>query len=376
MKKIFTLVASILIIGSVNLMAKDINVLPDEDLGEVVAAAEEGDVVILSDGTYAGNKTIEITKSITIKAANSGAAFLSQYQFAVPAGSTVADIVLEGLYAEYDDTGDNGKYFFQVNTATSVVTNLTIRDCRISRFGRGVVRGTTTGAKIDNLLIDNCILEENSNDSSNAGYANINPQKLNAKSIQITNTTFYNSQAAIFRYEGTESLTLNIEKCTVLNCGSASGRKMVEIGGTATHTISIKDCIFSGSYDAVTPEKKAIDLKAMGDIENCLLEGYSDPLTAGVNNESLVTGTVTSFDIVNFKIETNPTTLSGIGDPRWTLNNVISSIESEKEQTEKAIVSVVYFDLTGKQIVGQPKGLVIEKVTYDDNSTVSTKTIK
>ena len=47
MKKIFTLVASILIIGSVNLMAKDINVLPDEDLGEVVAAAEEGDVVIL-----------------------------------------------------------------------------------------------------------------------------------------------------------------------------------------------------------------------------------------------------------------------------------------------------------------------------------------
>ncbi|MCL1942166.1 MAG: DUF4957 domain-containing protein [Candidatus Azobacteroides sp.] len=379
MKRNFMLMASLILAGTMSLSAADINLAAGADIRAAVETAGEGDVIILADGTYedatGGENAINLTKSITIKAADPGKASLVKYSFMVPANGNIADLEFDGINASHDLTMDS-RYFLQVNTATSAVTNLTIKNCVISDFSRGVVRATQDNAtKITNLLIENCIFEGNS--TGNAGYANINTQKCTSESIIIRNCTFYHSPAALFRYEATNNLNLLIENCTVLNLGSGSGRKMIEIG-SGTHSdspLSVKDCIFSGSFDTTVPDgtSHSIDLYNLGTVENCILEGYSTVLTNRSGNPESV-GSVTSFDFESFTIATDPATISGIGDPRWILNGQVNGISVP--DAEKVVKSVEYYDILGKQITGEVKGLVIEKVVYEDGSIATAKVLK
>lgn len=373
MKHFFSLTAALIFTCNISLTAGDINVTPDMDIKTAIEGAAQGDVIILGDGNYEGELTINLTKNITIKAANNGSAVLSKFQFVVPADAIVDNVTIDGLSAKYDPTID-GKYFLQINTATSNVKNLTIKNCYIYGYGRGVIRATTTGAIIENIIVDNCIFESNS--ITSAGYANINTQKSSTKSVIITNTTFYNSQAAVFRYEGTETINFLFEKCTVLKCGSASGRKMIEVGSSVTDAsvFKIKDCIFSGTYGESVPENKPIDFRSKGDIENSLLEGFSEPLTSNVTETNPVSGTVSVYDYSQLTLTTEPLSISGIGDPRWSLNPGASSIESV--ETDKKIKTVLYYNMLGQQLINDVNGLAVEQIIYEDGSSDSRKVIK
>jgi len=374
MKKIFTLIASALLVGSMNLSAVDINVTPDDDLKAIIDEAAEGDVVILADGEYTTTgTTINLTKSVTLKALNSQSAVLYGYQFIVPAGGTIADLTFDGLVSGNDATVDS-KYFLQINTATSFVTNLTLKDCKITGYGRGVIRGTTDNAKLDNLLIENCTFEENS--IPGPGYAHINIQKINVLTATVRNSTFYNSKAAVFRYEGKTAINFLFENCTVINCGSAAGRTMMEVGtGVVDGSVfKVKNSIFTGSYDAEAPEKP-INFRNKGDIENSLLEGFSTTLYKEATETNPVTGTVSSYDYSTFVMATTPTTITGIGDARWTLNGE-GSTSIENEVADKNVVATEYFDLTGRKVTKDTEGVVILKNTFDDGSVSTSKTIK
>lgn len=373
MKRKFTFAASLILASVMSLSATDIYLAAGDNIKTAVEGADPGDVIILADGLYESELTVNLTKSVTIKAANTGKASLVKYQFVVPADATVADLVFDGLKASNDPAVDS-KYFLQVNTKTSAVTNLTIKNCQISDYSRGVVRATADNAtKITNLLIENSTFKGNSTGA--AGYANINTQKCTSESIIIRNSTFYNSPAAMFRYEGANDLNLLIEKCTVIKCGSSGGRKMIEIGsgvGTGS-SLSVKDCIFSGSFDETVPASKAIDLYNLGTVTNCILEGYSDPLTAR-SGDPVSVGSVASYNFDQLTLTTAPGTISGIGDSRWSLNGSSTGISAP--DAEKTVKYVEYYDMLGKKIASDVKGIVIEKTIYEDGSIATGKVLK
>jgi hypothetical protein len=151
---------------------------------------------------------------------------------------------------------------------------------------------------------------------------------------------------------------------------------MVEIGDmgtTSTASMSVKDCIFSGSYDATTPDAKPIDLRNYGTVSNCILEGFSDPLTSR-SGDPVSLGSVASYNFDQFSITTTPGTIMAIGDSRWTLNGSSTSISTP--DAENAVKSVEYYDILGKQISTDAKGLVIEKVIYEDGSVSTAKVFK
>ncbi|NDW08703.1 DUF4957 domain-containing protein [Dysgonomonas sp. 520] len=372
MKRIFTMGLGLLLASSMNVMSKDINVTVDDNFIEILNEAEAGDVLILADGEYSlpeNTSTVEIAKNITIKAANEGKAILNQFQFVAPADVTVKNITIDGVAAKHDPTADS-KYFFQVNTATSSVGNLTIKNCTVHGYGRGIVRATTDGAILDNLVIDNCVFTENSNAS--AGYTQLNIQKVKTKSATIKNTTFYKSKAALLRYEGAEEIKVLFENCTVLNCNSSGGRNTLEVGSSVptTSTFKFKNCIISGSYDAVAPEKP-IDSRNLGDIESSLLEGFSSLLLKRTTETTPVEGTVTSFSFESFEMKTSPETISGIGDARWSLNG--GSLSIEAADVDKNIEKVEYFNLFGNKVSADVEGVLVKKTTYDDGSVSTSK---
>lgn len=391
MKKQITFLASLFLAFSMSLSAADINVTPEQVLQDVIATAAEGDVLILADGTYAvieedvvKKHTINIEKSITIKATNKGMAKLAGYYFVVPADIEVKSFVIDGIDAVGHDA-TTGDYFLQVNTGTSTLETVQFLNSSFADFGRGVLRGTTEGDKITNILIDNCIFTNNS--LNNAGYNTINPQKATCESIIIKNSTFYNQPSGILRVESSTALTLLVQNCTVLACGSATGsQNMISAKGLVAGS-KVEKCIFSGAY--VAPEDlldKAINLNSAenGIIDNCLLEGYSAKLVDDVLVPSLTKGatvtnpiesTVKAFDFETLKIDISPAT-TGIGDPRWTVGEITTDPDPNSVPTidaNKIVRSVEYFDLTGKRSHKAAKGLLIEKTTYTDGTTSSQK---
>lgn len=384
MKKITILLTALFLAISLNVFAADVNVVAGSDLKALIEAGADGDVFILADGDYVFSKPegstddyVDITKSVTLKAANAGKAVLTKYQFRVNEASTIDHIVFDGLAATFDETVDS-KYFIQFGHASSAITKLEIKNCTVNGYGRGVIRATANKtAKIDNIVIDNSVFVANS--KMGAGYAQINPQKCSVKSVTIKNSTFYDSKAALFRNtESNVEMTVLIENCTVLNCNSSGGRKMIELiapkEGVPSNTIAfdIKNCIFSGSNDATAPADKQIDLVNVGVIDNSLLEGFSDPLYNRATETNPVNATVASFNIENFSITTDPSTVTGIGDPRWNLNSNGSSVD--KIEANKEIRAIEYFDILGKKVrTEEANGLLIKKMIYVDGTSSSTK---
>ena len=76
-----------------------INIGPADNLQTAVDDANAGDVVVLADGTYTGSGTnvVEISKDITIRAANAGQAVLDGEDSRRVMYITGGTVVLEGL---------------------------------------------------------------------------------------------------------------------------------------------------------------------------------------------------------------------------------------------------------------------------------------
>lgn len=385
MKKILSFVACAVLASSMSVLAADINVNAGDTLDVIISGALEGDVVILADGAYnAGEKgkTIKINKSVTLKAATPGGATLSKYQFVVEAEAVIDHVTIDGIVSKYDKDTD-GKYFFQANTGNAAIGTLTFKDCVVEGYGRGVLRSTTAideaagkpGDKIDNIRIENCTFINNS--CANAGYAQINTQRVFSKTITIKNSTFYESKASVLRYEAANDVAVSMENCSVIKCGSTGSRNMVEVGGSvgANATFSIKNCIFTGTFD--TAPDKPINLQNKGTIENTLLEGFAsgDLAIKSVIN-SPVEATVSAYDFAARTINTDPTTVSGIGDKRWSLNGNTGSNNLANIADSKNIVSTEYFDIAGRQVSQHSTGIVIEKRLFDNGTVEMVKTIR
>lgn len=379
MKKL-TVLASMVLAVFFSAAAAEITMNPGDSLHLAIANAQDGDVLILNDGNYSYEKkyTIDLDKSLTIKAAHPGEALINFVCFEVPAGVQLDHIIIDGVYAEHDFS--SGNYFLQVNNAGISVGKVALLNSEIRGYGRGVIRATTEGVTIDSLIVDNCIFERNS--EGGAGYGTINPQKAYCKDIVIRNCTFYNQPSGILRAEGgnaTDTQRLLLENCTILKCGSANGsQNMISAKNLATGS-TVKNSIFSGAYvDASELLDKPINLNNNEGavVSNCLLEGYAvDKLTKGCMVENQVEATVTDYDFANKTLNTDPK-VSGIGDPRWTLNG--STSLNPAINSDKTVLSIEHFDVNGRKVIvtDNTKGILIQRITYTDGTQAARKVIK
>ena len=375
MKKItFLIILMACVTG--HLRAADVNVAPGTSLKTTIEGAASGDVIILADGEYAEDLSINLPAGVlTIKAANPGRAILKKVQFVAKGGVVIDDLTFDGFEDSHDGTTDS-KYFFVINEATSEVKKFTMKNCYIHDFTRGVLRGTTEGAIWGDFLIENCTFANNSL-ANQAGYATINPQKATLEKLTVRNCTFLPCPANIFRYgdgANSGSPVILFENCTVIKNASSGAKKMIEIGSKMTEgSVNVNNCIFTGSYDDVAPNKP-IDLRSLGTVTNSIIEGYSDPLTANTTAEVTSVGSVVAYDATALTMTTDPATLTGIGNLRWTLNGSGQSA-LRPANAQKTIRSVAYFDFLGRKInpTTQTNAAVIKRTVYTDGSVSNEK---
>ena len=278
--------------------------------------------------------------------------------------------------------------FNQVAANPCELDSVVFDNCDISTF-RSLVRFQSTAAigsetqKANNIVINNCIVHNFADygvvyNSTTGGF--FGP-------VKAYKSTFYGFGATVFMLQK-NATSIDISDCTFDNVVGASGKAIVDLS-TLAKPVTITNCILGKTQLASggltiktggtliitncykTTDWTANDPTASGGITGAFTaySGASSDLFTTVSVSTA--GSPYTTTIGNYKIkDASFVGKNSVGDPRWyydTPSNVINPNSAKK------IISVQNYDILGKQVSKNAKGMIVQKVTYDDGTTSTLK---
>jgi len=320
--------------------AAEINVANVDEFNNAWLSYAAGDVIVLAEGTYTfatlGNKSI--TRSVTIKAAPNATTkpVLKGLQFIF---NDACSFSVDGIKASFDEPGaatPTGRYFVQaVSTgiASGTIPLISIKNSEIHGYGRGLIRAdnSTNIATITSLVIENCYFWDMGRNS--VGYSTIGVKTAKIAGVTIKNTTFYDSPNGTWNAEQVAfPVNFLMENCNIIKTTTATSRLIITNKTNPGSTYTLRNCIIAGSKDASTDRMQiqtadlADDVTSATHIDNSILYGFKTPKIFGtLNTNTEVEVTDLAYNQTAWTITTTPAPVRFIGDPRWTVNGIISS---------------------------------------------------
>jgi hypothetical protein len=293
-------------------------------IGSNITAA--GDTIVLRDGIYVENYSINIEKPVVIMA-DKGARPIVQAAsyFSVRANTKVIGVTFIGT----------GEYAFHVNNSTP--KSLVFEDCEFTGYSKYVITGSSSKTDLDSCVINNCYFHDNGRgavqfeSSSSREDGQNSCEYLKVTNTTITNISALNGSVIDLRnkgnvIEGTDSLL--VDHVTIYNwTGGSNGAIM----GYKTKHIGIYNTIIaqpsSGSYDVYCYG---------GYVKNILTNNTThkdwNPLPTFVND---MTGDPLFVDAANGNYALSATSPaigaaidgSNLGDPRWNAPSEYTSTD-------------------------------------------------
>jgi hypothetical protein len=295
-------------------------VYPEDDLSVVVAAAAEGDVLVLYPGDYTVyTGSVVLNKSITIRGLYPYDRPLLHVQFSIEDGAQ--SVELRDLDLDGDETLSDVARF---NTASVDYGTLNISGCNIHDFARSFVAGNVA-SKVAAVVIDNCVLTN----ILTGGGDFIDFRNTHITDVSITNSTFNNcapgrdfvriDAAAGFTGTGLNSNVL-IDHCTLYGVSNSQDRILYV--RFATNTLTVQNTLIANTDGYYTNQANSSQPTC---VDNNYFNAAGFYTPAYVTNAKIdESGTHTTLDPGfvdaangNFSI-TNQTLIDeSIGDPRW-----------------------------------------------------------
>ncbi len=176
--------------------------------------------VVLEGGTRYRISTIELPATAGTITFVTGLSLAGEAQmgvegnFRVAGSSNVNGIVFNKIaFTDTDskprtDSHYGATYIFNLNQADGNIGTLKFQDCSI-KYKRGICR-IQTGATIENVIIDNCVIDS----ISGYGITNADNAKADIQNIKITNTTVSNAEKICVGTKGLQPNSLVVENCT------------------------------------------------------------------------------------------------------------------------------------------------------------------
>ena len=315
MKKIFTLFAAMLVAIAMN-AAIDAGT---GALSTAISAASDGAIIELNSGDFIETSSIDLTKNLTIKAAEGKTPIIKAKVF-YPQGQK--SIRFEGV--KFDASAVT-EYLFSAADKTNA-TILHFEDCEFygDTANKALIR-CGSSYKLDSLIVNNCYIH-------NITKSFIFIENTGTVNVKITNSTFANistntsSYWAGFIDSRAASGYFRVDNCTFYNV-QAMNTDYAAIGKVSTAGAVVSNCIFafptsaSGNYRAIRDKVTANNNLVFnytadsgwgmqGDVtkNNCIKD--QDPLFADTAN------------CIFTLAETSPAKGTGVGgtnlgDPRW-----------------------------------------------------------
>jgi hypothetical protein len=337
----------------------------------VYAGMSDGDTLLLTTpGTTAFYTTLNgaLTKSITIMADPSltsrpvlstnsvGSVFTPT---ATVAFSKIEFNGIEAFAMAPTDTVTDSRYFLDARLTTGLITNLKFKNCNIHGYSRCVVRADGSTPVFTNFIIDSCMFYDNSIGA--ASYPIFGVKSATITNISITNSSFYNSPGNVMTYSKTNALTFLMQNCNIIDCGSFKTRiissgvyadsnpgRIIDftVAANAGSLFTITNCIIAGKYTnkdnrplankVNTGPYAGVNQIRLNNVTstncnfvNSVLFDNTFSVAPGGTNTPIATTAVTS-NYAALSLITVPSTITGIGDPRWKLNITDASLSDLK----------------------------------------------
>lgn len=339
MRKFFLLIPALVLSLFTN--ATVINITPtsphsSNNLRQAIAAANSGDIIEMAEGTYVetGNWIAVDDKVVTVRAAE-GKEVIIQPQFSVrvKAGGTNQIGKAEFIDVKFDcSTLESNELF--VPSDNQANQRIVLENCEFYDWSNNsALIHSTSSRKLDVVSINNCYFH---------GFEKsiVHIENSSLVSLSITNSTFENVSASITDsywaapiYVQASTGSVLVDHCTFYNVNSMSlSYGTITVDAIADPVVS--NCIFMLPSSV---DRCATNLKAGGDVTNCLTYNYDNWQPYGHYNTATVTDCVKDnplfIDPANniFTVKgdwtTTPITLSpargaatdgsDLGDPRW-----------------------------------------------------------
>ena len=314
MKKIFTLFAAMLVAIAMN-AAIDAGT---GALSTAISAASDGAIIELNSGDFIETSSIDLTKNLTIKAAEGKTPIIKAKVF-YPQGQK--SIRFEGV--KFDASAVT-EYLFSAADKTNA-TILHFEDCEFygDTANKALIR-CGSSYKLDSLIVNNCYIH-------NITKSFIFIENTGTVNVKITNSTFANistntsSYWAGFIDSRAASGYFRVDNCTFYNV-QAMNTDYAAIGKVSTAGAIVSNSIFA--MPTSTDNLRAIrDVSAAN---NCLTYNYTKDSNKGIHSDVTKNNCIFGQDPLfadaangDFKLADNsPAHEAGVGgthlgDPRW-----------------------------------------------------------
>jgi hypothetical protein len=368
MKTTFTFLAGLFLAISLN--AADIAITSADNLATAYTNAAAGDVIILGDGTYTVDATINLTKGITIKALNPLQATVIGTGFIFNT-SAITDVRIEGLIFDGTKAIDQVKqlYFTDINGAATL-NNVTIENCKILNYGNCLLRANRAEAVCNDFKVNNSVLR--SIGASNA-YPFFQMTKTKVNRLEFTNNTVADLANEYIQFYGTvagnDNAVLLFKNNTFYNTVTNTGRRPF---GGKSGKVYVQNNIFVKSPVHTVGEIGFDVAVTTVELTNNVINDFAGGALMSAAGWLVNTGNqdidplfkdVATYD---FTLPANSALITAnIGDPRWfgtpsgVKNTTIKALNVYPNPTAdiiyfgKTISKVEIIDLVGKVVKSQ-----------------------
>ena len=308
----------------------------DQTLADVIAAANDGDVLALMPGTYAiaaseeaayENGSLKITKSLTIRSAKSKDRATIKGRITI---ENEASLELNQVIIDCSKT-DGGQAINVVGEGE--YDHVNIKDCEIFGSVKGLFY-LNVAAKISTVSFNNCLIH----DIVCTGGDFIDNRLGYIGTFSLTNSTLYNSCADrdVFRFDGAgqsntfaeKGLTTNIivDHNTFYNIGNAAANRMIFYIRFVSNTITFTNNLVVGfnnnrgfTNNSATAQAPTLSGNYYWQTENLLSLAAENTQTVKwfdtdgkIADPGFADATNGNFTVTNEDIK-----YYGAGDPRW-----------------------------------------------------------
>lgn len=322
---------------------------PGEDLLAAVERAANGDVIGLRPGTYDikdgtgayANLNI-VQKSITIQSFSGNPNDTKVNYKAIVLKGTGAGVKLAGI--NFDGRVGAAAYFIDftgVNADNEQATfeTVTVENSYVSSTSSALIRGNrgaNSAYKIDSIILKNSMFYEN----GTGGFDYILLDKMEFQSLQILNSTFYNSGRRLIGWSTnfTSSVKPNVlvDYVTINNIGYGGRDNLLIDANTNPIDFTFRNCIIANSpkpgQSSGNSLLRASNAASAAALINSnlfkLTNGATEPaaltIPSNVSQQNVLNidlgwdATTTNFSLpASSPLRTASTANGPIGDPRW-----------------------------------------------------------
>lgn len=305
---------------------------PEDNLSTVIAAAKEGDALVLFPGNYlAYSGLITINKSISIKGLYPSNKPIIHVQFVMESGVKkveIKDLEMSGIYTDpLTSLAAVLSHAFQYNTTGVSYGSLDVAGCNIHDYDKSLFAGSASiASSITSISMLNCIATNILTNAADcidfrAGYVG---------SLSLKNSTFVNCAPArdFVRLDNTSAAfpglvsKVEIDHCTLYKVSNDAARRILYVR-FVTNTLKVTNTIIAETTGYYTNQSSSTQPEcSMNNYYNApgFITGGS--AVAGAKFDLSTNSTVLNPGFVdaskgNFKL-TNQTLIdNSVGDPRW-----------------------------------------------------------